>query len=178
MVKYFHFSDEDKDSLKKKWKNELEEIAKTSSERERAADECERMVELMKVAEYMENHLGEEFIGTVVEIYNDGMQIELDNMVEGRVRQKDLKGKYVYYPQTLSYISLDNQEDYYLGDRLNLKVSYANKERKEVDFQVVSKVAENKRINQRANTHAKALEKQKRADMYYYNVNKGGKKIR
>lgn len=178
LVKYFHFSDEDKDSLKKKWKNELEEIAKTSSERERAADECERMVELMKVAEYMENHLGEEFIGTVVEIYNDGMQIELDNMVEGRVRQKDLKGKYVYYPQTLSYISLDNQEDYYLGDRLNLKVSYANKERKEVDFQVVSKVAENKRINQRANTHAKALEKQKRADMYYYNVNKGGKKIR
>ena len=70
------------------------------------------MIELMKVAEYMENHLGEEFTGTVVEIYNDGMQIELDNMIECRVRQKDLKGKYVYHLEALSYISLNNQEDY------------------------------------------------------------------
>lgn len=175
LVKDFHFSDEDKDKLKKKWKNELGEIAKTSSERERAADECERMVELMKVAEYMENHIGEEFTGTVVEIYNDGMQIELDNMIEGRVRLRDLKGKYVYYPETLSYISLDNQEDYYLGDRLNLRVSYANKDKKEVDFQVVDKIKENKHINKRENTRAKALEKQRRADIYYYNVNKGKK---
>lgn len=175
LVKDFHFSEDSKEQLKNKWKKELEDISKTSSERERSADECERMVELMKTAEYMEKHIGEEFIGTVVEIYNDGMQIELDNMVEGRVRQKDLKGKYIYYPDTLSYISLDNQEDYYLGDRLRLTVSYANKEKKEIDFQVVNKIEENKHINQRKNNKAKAMEKQKRADIYYYNVNKGKK---
>lgn len=175
LVKDFHFSEDSKEQLKNKWKKELEDISKTSSERERSADECERMVELMKAAEYMEKHIGEEFIGTIVEIYNDGMQIELDNMVEGRVRQKDLKGKYIYYPDTLSYISLDNQEDYYLGDRLMLRVSYADKEKKEIDFQVVNKIEENKRINQRKNNQAKAIEKQRRADMYYYNVNKGRK---
>ena len=175
LVKDFHFSEDSKEQLKNKWKKELEDISKTSSERERSADECERMVELLKTAEYMEKHIGEEFIGTVVEIYNDGMQIELDNMVEGRVRQKDLKGKYIYYPDTLSYISLDNQEDYYLGDRLRLTVSYANKEKKEIDFQVVNKIEENKHINQRKNNKAKAMEKQKRADIYYYNVNKGKK---
>lgn len=175
LVKDFHFSDEDKDKLKKKWKDELEEIAKKSSERERAADECERMVELMKSAEYMEKHLGEKFIGTIIEIYNDGMQIELDNMVEGRVRRKDLKGEYVYYPETLSYLSLDNHEDYYLGDRLNLEVSHANKDKKEIDFKILGKIEENMRINRKENIKAKTFEKKKRADIYYYNVNKGKK---
>ena len=176
LIKDFHFSDDDKRRLSKKWEKQLEEIAKTSSIRERQADECERMVLLMKCAEYMEEHIGEEFTGTIVDIYNDGMQIELDNMVEGRVRLKDLKGKYVYYPLTQSYISLDHQEDYYLGDRLKLKVSYANKEKKEIDFQVVSKIYENERISKQSNEKARIKEKKKRADEYYYNVNKGSKK--
>ena len=175
LVREFHFSDEDRKKLSKKWQSQLEEIAKTSSICERKADEAERMVLLMKCAEYMESHIGDEFTGTIVDIYNDGMQIELDNMVEGRVRLKDLKGKYVYYPLTQSYISLDKQEDYYLGDRLNLKVSYANKEKKEIDFQVVSKIYENERISKRVNEQVRIKEKKKRADEYYYNINKGRK---
>lgn len=176
LVKEFHFSEEDKKVLHKKWEKQLEEIAKISSIRERQADECERMVLLMKCAEYMEEHIGEEFTGTVVDIYHDGMQIELDNMVEGRVRLKDLKGKYVYYPLTQSYISLNNQEDYYLGDRLNLRVSYASKEKKEIDFQVINKIYENERVSKNQNDKARVMEKKKRADEYYYNVNKGRKR--
>ena len=175
LVKDFNFSNQDKIKLKSKWKNKLEDIAKVSSIREREADDAERMVTLMKCAEYMESHIGEEYTGTIVEIYNDGMQIELDNMVEGRVRLKDLKGKYSYYPLTQSYISLDNHEDYYLGDRLNLKVSYASKEKKEIDFQVVSKIAENERISKKVNDRVRVLEKKRRADIMYYNVNKGRK---
>lgn len=176
LVKEFHFSEEDKKILHKKWEKQLEEIAKISSIRERQADECERMVLLMKCAEYMEEHIGEEFTGTIVDIYHDGMQIELDNMVEGRVRLKDLKGKYVYYPLTQSYISLNNQEDYYLGDRLNLRVSYASKEKKEIDFQVINKIYENERVSKNQNDKARVMEKKKRADEYYYNVNKGRKR--
>ena len=176
LVKDFYFSDEDKEKLKIKWKNQLEEIAKTASVRERQADECERKVLLMKCAEYMEEHIGEEFTGTVVDIYHDGMQIELDNMIEGRVRLKDLKGKYICNPLTQSFISLDHQEDYYLGDRLNLKVSYASKEKKEIDFEVVNKIFENERVSKKNNDIARVMEKKKRADMYYFNVNKGKKR--
>ena len=39
----------------------------------------------------------------------------------------------------------------------------------------MNKIEENKHINQRKNNKAKAMEKQKRADIYYYNVNKGKK---
>ena len=176
LVKDFMFSDKDKEKLKKKWKKQLEEIAKHCSVRERAADDCERAVLLMKCAEYMENHIGDEFQGTIVDMYNDGLQIELDNMIEGRVRLKDLKGKYVFNPETLSYISLNGRDDYYLGDRLDLKVSSASKEKKEIDFEIVGKISENTRINQNVNDKVRVLEKKKRADEYYYNVNKGIKR--
>ncbi len=175
LINDFYFTDENKEKMKNKWRQKLNEIAKNCSIREREADECERMVLLMKCAEYMEKHINEEFEGTITEIYNEGMQIELNNMIEGRVRQKDLKGKYVYYPLTQTYLSLDHQEDYYLGDVLKLRVSYANKEKKEIDFEVIGKVKENERINKKTNEKVRVMEKKKRSDLLYYNVNKGRK---
>lgn len=173
LIKDFCLSDEDKEKLRKKWSSELDEIAATSSQRERAADDAERMVLLMKTAEYMEKHIGDEYTGTIVGIYDSGMEIELDNMVTGMVRAKDLKGKYFYTPVTESYISLDNQNDYYLGDRLKVSVSSASKERKEINFKVVEKIQENSRVQKNVNNRVRVMEKKKRADMIYYNVNKG-----
>lgn len=173
LIKDFCLSDEDKEKLRKKWSSELDEIAATSSQRERAADDAERMVLLMKTAEYMEKHIGDEYTGTIVGIYDSGMEIELDNMVTGMVRAKDLKGKYFYTPVTESYISLDNQNDYYLGDRLKVSISSASKERKEINFKVVEKIQENSRVQKNVNNRVRVMEKKKRADMIYYNVNKG-----
>ena len=173
LIKDFCFSDQDKEKLKQKWKNDLEEIGKTSSVREREADDAERMVLLMKTAEYMEKHIGDEYTGTIVGIYDSGMEIELDNMVTGMIRKKDLKGRYVYTPVTESYLSLDNHDDYYLGDRLKVSVSYASKEKKEIDFKVLEKIQENSRIQKSVNNRVRVMEKKKRADMIYYNVNKG-----
>ena len=127
----------------------------------------------MKTAEYMEKHIGDEYTGTIVGIYDSGMEIELDNMVTGMIRKKDLKGRYVYTPVTESYLSLDNHGDYYLGDRLKVSVSYASKEKKEIDFKVLEKIQENSRIQKSVNNRVRVMEKKKRADMIYYNVNKG-----
>ena len=173
LIKDFYFSDEDKNELKSKWESQLKEIANTSSARERIADDAERAVLLMKTAEYMEKHIGEEYFGTIIGIYESGMEFELDNMVTGMIRLKDLKGKYVYTKVTESFLSLDNHDDYYLGDRLKVSVSYANKEKKEIDFKVLEKLEENKRIRKSVNNNIRVMEKKKRADMYYYNVNKG-----
>lgn len=175
LIKDFHFSEEDKNKLKSKWESQLDQIATTASTRERIADDAERSVLLMKTAEYMEKHINEEYTGTIVGIYDSGMEFELDNMVTGMIRLKDLKGKYVYAKTTESFISLDNHEDYYLGDRLKVSVSYASKEKKEIDFRVVEKIEENTRIKKSVNNNLRVMEKKKRADMYYYNVNKGKK---
>src|SRR5699024_8714243 len=64
------------------YNNTLPQIALQSSERERAAVDCERDVTDMKMAEYMLNHIGELYKGTISTVTNYGIYVELPNMVE------------------------------------------------------------------------------------------------
>lgn len=126
-----------------KWKKRVFEIAPHVSKTERTADSAELAVLDMQCAEYMANHIDEEFNATIIDLSNRGITVELDNHVEGRVRIKDLPGDYVYNPETYTLISLDNFENYYIGDSLKIKVKSASKKDKSVDFKVVEKLEEN-----------------------------------
>ena len=95
----------------------------------------------------MEEHIGDEFNGTVVGISDKGITVELDNMIEGFIRLKDLKGEYVYSSESFSMVSLEGFDNYYVGDRLRLKVNAASKEDKKINFSVVDKLEENKTVN-------------------------------
>ena len=75
----------------RKWEEKLVYIAEHSSERERASVDCEREVEDMKMAEYMEGHIGEEFEGMISSITSFGMFVELPNLIEGLVSFRDMK---------------------------------------------------------------------------------------
>jgi len=124
----------------KYWHQELIYISEHSSERERAADDCEREVDDMKMAEYMMDHIGEEYDGIVNTVTNFGMFIELDNLVEGLVRLDDLTDDYyVYDEETFSLRGRNNKRGYRLGDRLRVKVKAASKEAKTIDFALVQK---------------------------------------
>ena len=97
----------------------LPEIAKHSSERERAAVQCERDVTDMKMAEYMEGHIGEVYKGVVDTVTNYGVYIELDNLVEGMVRVDDLPNDYYYYDErSFSIIGRRTKKRYRLGDEV------------------------------------------------------------
>ena len=63
----------------------LEEVARQSSAMERRAEEVERETIKMKKAEYMKQHIGEAFEGTVSGVTEWGFYVELDNTVEGLV---------------------------------------------------------------------------------------------
>jgi ribonuclease R len=67
------------------WQEKLVFVAEHSSLKERASVECEREVEDMKMAEYMEDHIGEQFEGMISTVTNFGMFVELDNLIEGLV---------------------------------------------------------------------------------------------
>ena len=116
----------------------LVEIAEHSSERELAAVEAEREVDDMKMAEYMEDHIGEEFDGYINTITNFGMFVELDNLVEGLVHVKSLKGDYfTYVPELLSMIGKSTKKAYRLGDTIRVRCVGASKETSLVDFEMV-----------------------------------------
>ena len=118
--------------------NSLVETAQHSSEREVAAVDAERDVFDMKVAEYMEDHIGEEFDGVIDTITNFGFFVQLPNMVEGLVHVQTLKGDYfTYVPELLCMIGKSTKKTYRLGDKVKVKCVGASKETSMVDFELV-----------------------------------------
>lgn len=119
----------------KYWEQKLLPLAEHTSERERASIECEREVDDMKMAEYMEKHIGEEYTGIVSGVVSFGMFIELPNKIEGLVRIDDLKDDYYRYDEsTLSLIGNKNKRGYRLGDEVTVIVKAASKINHTIDF--------------------------------------------
>lgn len=117
--------------------NKLIEITKHSSERERAAIECEREVDDMKKAEYMQSHINEEYEGIVSSVMPFGMFIELENTIEGLVRIDEIEDDYyTYNEETFSLTGKNNKRGYRLGDKVKIIVKAANKEAKTIDFYI------------------------------------------
>lgn len=116
----------------------LVQIAEHSSEREQAAVKAERDVDDMKMAEYMEKHIGEEYEGMIVTVTGFGFFVELDNLVEGLVHVKSLHGDmYNYVPELLSLIGKSTKKTYKVGDKVKVKVVNASKETAMIDFELV-----------------------------------------
>jgi ribonuclease R len=117
---------------------ELVEITQHSSEREVAAIEAERDVLDMKMAEYMEDHIGEEYDGMITSITNFGFFVELPNLIEGLVHVQTLKGDYfTYVPELLSLIGRSTKKTYRLGDKVRVKCVAASKANSMIDFELV-----------------------------------------
>ena len=117
----------------------LVEVASHSSEREVASIEAERDVDAMKMAEYMENHIGEEFEGIISGVTSYGMFIELPNLIEGLVHISTLKGDYFnYVEELLSLIGKSTKKTYRLGDKVKVKCVAASKLSSSIDFEIVN----------------------------------------
>ncbi len=121
-----------------KWESALEDYAVQSSKKERDADNVEREVTKMRTAEYMENHIGEIYEGTISSITNFGMFVELDNLVEGLIKIEDLTDDYYdYVPDLFAMVGQKTKKRYMLGDRVTVKVIGASKEQAQIDFMLV-----------------------------------------
>ncbi len=124
----------------RKWEEKLVYIADHSSSRERASVDCEREVEDMKMAEYMEGHIGEEFEGMISSVTSFGMFVELDNLIEGLVPIRDMKDFFHFDEEHMTLVGERTNIKYSIGERLIVKVVRASKDDKTIDFEIVRKV--------------------------------------
>lgn len=116
----------------------LVDIAEHSSEKEVGSVNAERDVLDMKMAEYMESHIGEIYEGVISTVTNFGFFVELANMVEGLVHVNTLKGDfYNYIPEKLALIGTNTKVQYRIGDHVTIKVIAASKETAMIDFEIV-----------------------------------------
>jgi hypothetical protein len=106
--------------------------------KERNAIECERDVDDMKMAEYMEDHIGEEFEGVIDGIMNFGMFIQLPNLIEGLVKVESIKDDYYFFDEELNMlIGKNHKKKFKLGDKVKVKVIAASKDTSTIDFVLV-----------------------------------------
>ena len=140
----------------RKWDEKAVDYATQASKMERVEEEVEKNVALMDTAVYMSQFIGQEFEGTVICVSNNGLTIQLDNLLEGRVRTRNLEGSYAYNPETYTMLSLEGNDNYYVGDRLRLKLLSADKDTKSVDFEVIEKIKENRIIDEESNNKVKS----------------------
>ncbi|WP_338966778.1 ribonuclease R [Spiroplasma endosymbiont of Lonchoptera lutea] len=113
----------------------LQNQAEQSSISEMKALECERAVEQMKKAEYMETQIGKRFSGIVSSVTNFGIFVELENTIEGLVRVSDMRNDYYNYNEkTMRLVGERTRKEYYLGQIVNIEVKHASKLERKIDF--------------------------------------------
>ena len=82
-------------------RGELEAVAVETSETERRAETAERELMAWKTAQFMEQHLGEEYDALIISVQKFGFFVELmEIFVEGMVpidRIEELTGEHVFY---------------------------------------------------------------------------------
>lgn len=117
---------------------QAEEAAEHSSATEREAQELEREVEKLKMAEYMSYHLGELHDGVISGVASFGFFVELENTVEGMVRAADMHDDYYdYEPEKYRLIGRRNHKIYGLGQKVRIRVDSVNVQNREINFEVL-----------------------------------------
>jgi len=116
----------------------LPEVAKSSSELERRAEEAERETDKLKKAEYMLKYIGETFEGVISGMNSYGIFVELPNTVEGMVNVASMKDDYyTYNERSFELIGERKNKHYKLGQRVKVQIAGADILRRTVDFELV-----------------------------------------
>jgi ribonuclease R len=114
----------------------LELIADQSSERERAADDAERELMDWRKADFMAQHIGEDFDGVITGIKDYGMYVELNEFfVEGLVHMQTLADDvYQYNERRHRLTGKRSGQHFQLGDAVRVTVIRVDREQHLIDF--------------------------------------------
>jgi ribonuclease R len=116
--------------------DDLPEMARHTSERERRADDAERELVQWKKVRFMADKVGDEFDGYVTGVSAFGLYIELiEHFVEGMVHVSTMADDYYRFVEKSHFLKGENTGKVYrLGDRVTVQVIKVDMERRQVDL--------------------------------------------
>lgn len=120
----------------------MEEKCKHSSERERAAMDCERAGNKYKQVEYMRDYLGEEFEGVISGVASFGFWVEtIAHKCEGLVSVASLSDfdDFRLIESDYSLVGMRSGRKFKMGDKVWIKVVAASLEKRQLDYNWVMK---------------------------------------
>lgn len=121
----------------------LPQVAEQSSNRERRADTAEREVDDIKMAEYMQDKIGQTYLATISGVTGFGIFVELDNSVEGMVRISDIAWEdFQFDPERYLVRGIKNGNTLTVGDKVPVRLLRVNVDAGEITFELLEKADE------------------------------------
>ena len=112
----------------------LPDVAVQTSAMERRAADAERDTDKLKMAEYMEQFVGETFDGVVSGVTAWGAYVELPNTIEGMVSINNMKGFYTFDEEHYEMVGELGNRSYKLGQKVKVVVIGTDKILRTIDF--------------------------------------------
>ena len=112
----------------------LPDVAVQTSAMERRAADAERDTDKLKMAEYMEQFVGETFDGVVSGVTAWGVYVELPNTIEGMVSVNNMKGFYTFDEEHYEMVGELGNRSYKLGQKVKVVVIGTDKILRTIDF--------------------------------------------
>ncbi len=118
---------------------ELPEVARQTSEKERRADEAERELLQWKKVRFMADKVGDEYHGHITGVAPFGLFVELiEHYVEGLVHISSMADDYYRFVEQQHTLHGENTKRIYrLGDKVQVQVVRVDMERRQVDLGLV-----------------------------------------
>lgn len=123
-------------------KPKYERLCEHSSEMEVRAAEAERASVKYKMAEFMLEHIGQEFDGHISGITDWGIYVELeDSLIEGMVSMRDVTDDFYRFDENIyAAVGQANGRKFTLGDLVRIRVKGADLARRQIDFSLVATI--------------------------------------
>ena len=155
--------------------DEVAPMGEHCSVTERRADDATRDVADWLKCEYMQDHVGSEFMGTIANVTGFGFFVRLDEInIDGLVHISSLQNDYYQFDAARQILIGENfRRSYRLGDKIKVKVMAVNLDDSKIDFETVEeplpagaksgKGAKNLKSRQRAKPHRNGKPKGEKA---------------
>ncbi|MCH5325563.1 MAG: ribonuclease R [Eubacterium sp.] len=126
------------DKAAKKYTSFAQKAAAQATGTEIRAVNAERSCEDYYTAEYMQNHIGEEYEGMISGVISTGFFVQLANTVEGKVDIGTLPADAYEVRDGITLLALGAADSYTVGDRVRVRCTAANVNIGKIDFELVS----------------------------------------
>jgi len=136
----------------------LEKRCRHSSEMERKAMEAERAANKYKQVEYMQQFMGESFLGVISGVASFGFWVEtVETKCEGLVSIHNLmlKDEFKYNESEYAIEGLNTGARFRIGDKVTVKVVAANLAKRQLDYDLVEELKATPKAASRKNKTTK-----------------------
>lgn len=136
----------DKNTIYPYTTKDLEALGGELSVCERRADAASYDVIDWLKCEYIQQHIGDTFEGTIVSVINFGIFVELDNIhIEGLVHVTALRNDYYHYDSVAHTLTGERTgESFHMGDRVQVQVSRVDMDEHKIDLQLLQVLQRNR----------------------------------